>query len=368
MRFIHAGDINIGAKPDSDKRWGKERAEEFKDTLKKVVDKAKEIDCDLLLISGNLFCHQPVTKELYDINLLFSTIPATRVIITAGSSDRLRKNSSVLDFKWSSNVSFVLSESYDRINIPSLHTVVYAISLREGGSDISELVKEIKAEAKKDSGYTDILMFFNERHGDEAYERELTELIGAQSFSYTALGGAESFRELERGRIAYPGFLTAMDMHTTGEHGVIVGDISSATGKMIGLEFVKLADTCYIPISVEINERVKANELRERLEAEMDKRGRNNIYKLRVTGKRAPEEEPELEALRDRFKIVEISDETEPQYDFSKLFSEHPDDIIGFYISSVMKNGDEEKGSLERRAMHYAVDALLATERKRSQS
>ena len=365
MRFIHVSDINIGANPDSDKSWGKERAGDFKDTLKKVVDKAKEIDCDLLLISGNLFCHLPVTRELSEVNLLFSSIPATRVVIVAGSSDRLRKNSSVLSFKWSSNVSCVLGENFEKIKLPALHTTVYAASQTEEKRDIKALIREMSEEAGKEPEYINILLMYNEAYGDEDAEAEIRDIIAGSSFSYAALGGRHEHYELIRERCAYAGYLSPVGMSTPGEHGILVGDISLASKRMPGFDFIKMADIAYIPIRIEINAAVSSDELERTVAGEIEKRGEKNIYKLKITGKRNPDTVIDFKDLKKRYRIEETVDETEPEYDFSKLFAEHPDDIIGYYISSVMKD-DEDRGSLEKRAMYYAVDALLSTERKRS--
>ena len=90
MRFIHVSDVRLGLDPESEKSWGRERAKEIKETFRKVVDMASEEGCDLLLISGSLFCHQPVSAELAEVNRLFLSIPAVQVVIIAGRLDMLR--------------------------------------------------------------------------------------------------------------------------------------------------------------------------------------------------------------------------------------------------------------------------------------
>lgn len=42
---------------------------------------------------------------------------------------------------------------------------------------------------------------------------------------------------------------------------------------------------------------------------------------------RDPDISFDLDALKLRFRIADIIDETEPQYDFSALFAEHPSDM-----------------------------------------
>ena len=57
-------------------------------------------------------------------------------------------------------------------------------------------------------------------------------------------------------------------------------------------------------------------------------------------------------------QIIEIIDESEPQYDFSRLFAQHPSDMIGFYIRTLQK---EEMSTVEKKALYYGIDALLST-------
>lgn len=67
--------------------------------------------------------------------------------------------------------------------------------------------------------------------------------------------------------------------------------------------------------------------------------------------------------LSTRFKIMEIIDESEPQYDFSALFAEHPSDMIGFYIQALQK---PEMSQVEKKALYYGINALLRTTDERS--
>ena len=60
------------------------------------------------------------------------------------------------------------------------------------------------------------------------------------------------------------------------------------------------------------------------------KTGREHIYRFRLKGMRDPDIEFDLSSLSARFRIGEIIDESEPQYDFPALFAEHSSDMIGF--------------------------------------
>ena len=70
---------------------------------------------------------------------------------------------------------------------------------------------------------------------------------------------------------------------------------------------------------------------------------------------RDPDIEFDLEQLSDRYRIAEIIDDSEPQYDFSALFAEHSSDMIGFYIQALQK---EDMSPVEKKALYYGVNAL----------
>ncbi|MFR6590361.1 MAG: hypothetical protein ACLURV_09860 [Gallintestinimicrobium sp.] len=63
-------------------------------------------------------------------------------------------------------------------------------------------------------------------------------------------------------------------------------------------------------------------ELEDKISQEIEKRGRQNIYRF-ASAACVFETEFDLENLTSKFRIVEILDESEPQYDFSALFAEH---------------------------------------------
>ena len=78
---------------------------------------------------------------------------------------------------------------------------------------------------------------------------------------------------------------------------------------------------------------------------------------------RDPDIEFDLEQLSSRFRIAEILDDSEPQYDFSALFAEHSSDMIGFFIQDLQK---ENMSPVEKKALYYGVNALLRTTDERS--
>ena len=162
---------------------------------------------------------------------------------------------------------------------------------------------------------------------------------------------------------AYPGSLEPLDKTETGPHGMVVGEIQPASGQVISLEFVPVARTQYIPLVVHVTPATTNGELCDRITDAVKQRGPEHIYRFRIRGMRDPDITFDLEPLERRLQIVEAVDESEPQYDFCRLFAEHPSDMIGFYIQAFQK---DDPSPVEKKALYYGIDALLRTTDERS--
>lgn len=358
MRFMHIGSVRLGLDPESEKRFGRQRALELKETFQKAVDQAAEEGCDLLLISGSLFCHQPVTRELAEINRIFLAVPALSVVIIAGHDDPLHKNAPVRSFRWAPNVRYAAEEGPHRFYFPEFDTSVYAVSETDAETDgLSALLAACDARFSGEERAAVRFLMLPGLSAEEAEEKE----AALSGFSYVAVGGAER-KELSGTHICCAGALEPVSMSETGAHGGYIGDISTASGRMIGLEFRPLAAASYVPLLMNVTEETTAEDLRTALRREMELRGKNSIYRIRISGKRAPETEFAFSELEAEYRISEILDESVPQYDFQALFAEHPQDMIGFYISRLLREKDELSG-LSQKAMYYGIEALLKTAR-----
>ena len=359
MRFIHFSDLRLGYNAESGRRWEQERSQEISGTLKKIIKRAEETSCELILISGELFSHQPVTAELEEVNRLFLSVPGTEIVIVSGRSDRIRRNSPVRSFSWAPNVHFEISDGPVKYRFPRLGAVVYGMSMYEhSGKGTDELTDFIREDG-------DELLIKLATIWEPSREKA-KEAFSGMDISYAALGGVNSRLDVVPQRICYPGGAEPVSMSDGGPHGIIEGEISAASGRVIRLEFVPMASVTYMPLAVNINKCTTESELRELICAEIEKRGISNIYRLRLFGARNPDVSFELSAVTEKYRIAEIIDETEPQYDFGALYEEHPYDLLGYYISRLRKQ-KRELSELDKKAMYYGIDALLRTSGREEQ-
>ncbi len=356
MKFIHTADIHWGMSPDNDKPWSRARAQAIKDTFAQVISLAKKRDVDCLFIAGDLFHRQPLLRDLKELNYLFSTIPAVRVIIIAGNHDRIRANSAILSFTWCPNVTWLMSEELTSVCFEELNLEVHGFSYHT--AELTEpLLNQVKAPL---SSRIHVLL----AHGGDGTHLPIDKsLLSHAGFSYVALGHIHKPEIAADFSYAYPGSLEPLDKTETGQHGVLIGEIHPATRRVVSLEFVPMAQAQYIPLIVHVTPATTNAELTDRILEAVQKRGEQHIYRIRIRGKRDPDITFDPEILERRAQIIEIIDESEPQYDFSQLFAEHPSDMIGFYIRALQK---EDMSPVEKKALFYGIDALLCTKDERS--
>ena len=214
----------------------------------------------------------------------------------------------------------------------------------------------------KDNGRIQILL----AHGGDARHLPLDMARLAKApFSYIALGHIHKPQVLLDRRAAYCGSPEPLDKTETGPHGVFFGEINPVSRQVTALEFLPICQSQYISLAVSVTPKTTNGELAARISQEIQSRGLQHIYRFMIRGMRDPDITFDLNVLESRFRIVEIVDSSEPQYDFAQLFAEHPGDMIGFFIRALQK---ETMSPVEKKALYYGINALLKTTDERSPS
>ena len=347
MRFIHTSDVNLGCLPDPDHSWSRDRAEDLQNGFRRIVESLRGTHADCLLISGNLFHRQPLKRELADLNYLFASVPAAHVLIVSGPGDKIRPNSSLLSFSWASNVIW-FTEGSRQIYLDDIHTEVVGISQIEG-----ENVPSLSALPKREHKDAIRILLLNTENLSEFSADELK----AADFDYIALGGKRQHTEGPVQNSAFPGSPEPLSMEDSGAHGYLSGSIHPVSHSL-SLEFHENAVCSYIPLTVSVTKRTGNAELLRLVSEEIERRGPENIYRLRIRGHRNPDTLFQTEDLCRRYRIIEVQDESEPEYDFSQIYHEHPDDLLGYYIHT-LKRDEYSMSAVEKKALYYGIDALI---------
>ena len=348
MKFIHCSDFHLGAMPEAGRPWAEARANEIRETVRRIVSDCNANNIDLLLISGDLFHKQPLVRELRSLNELFETLNNTKVVFIAGSHDYLSPRSRYRDFKWCKNVTMLDGQERSEVYFYGLETTVYGFSYSS-----KEISAGLYRSAKpKNSPGIHIML----AHGSEStragadYDR-----LSEAGFDYVALGGSHSFKRFSD-NMFFAGTPEPLDRSETGEHGYILGEFThDGTGYQLSCSFVPVSARKYIDLHVRVSGDDNTSSIRNFITNEIIKNGAGNLYRIYLEGVRNAAVSFDKEAIMAKGMITEVVDETVLDYDYDKLVS--GDGMISGFINRI-RNVDKDE-SLKDRALFYGIDALL---------
>lgn len=340
----------MGAKPDAGREYSKNREREIWDSFEKVIDICGREKTELLLIAGDLFHRQPLLRELKEVDHLFRKIPGTQVVLSAGNHDYLKKDSYYRTFHWADHVHMILSEQITCIELPQIRTAVYGFSYT--GRE-NQMQPYAGADAMHRQPF-EILMVHG---GDEKHVPVRKEELRALGYDYTALGHIHKPQELYPDTMFYAGALEPIDKNDTGSHGFVKGEITS---NGVRAQFVPMASREYKHESIEVTGDMTGYAVKDKINAMMEEKGIQNIYKILLKGFRDADILFDLNQMDTHGNIVEIIDETHPAYELEKLKRQNKDNILGLLIEEW---GDADRDSLEYKALCEGIRALLETRR-----
>lgn len=345
MKFIHTGDIHLGASPDLGYPWNEKREKEIWDSFKQLIETTRQENIDLLLIVGDLFHRQPLVRELKEIDYLFSTIPNTQVVITAGNHDFIKPNSQYQKFVWSDNVHGLWESEWQEQYFSKIDTWVYGMSYHSReiqGRRVTE------ARHNGDAG-THILMLHG---GDESHNPFDKKGLLKSEFDYIALGHIHRPQIIAENKMAFCGALEPLDRNDIGEHGYIYGEVNE---RGIRTQFVPVAVRTYMPISIEVNAQTTQFELETKITEALNEKGSDNIFMITLEGFRNGEIFFSAKSIMEFGNIVRVIDETKLDYDVEKIYQKHKGSLIGDYI----EHFNDKTSDIDKKAFYYGLNALL---------
>ena len=351
MRFIHASDLHLGMIPDGQKSWGRERGNALLSSLDKIVELALKENVDALFLLGQSFHFSPLKEDVERIRQSLSRVPFCHVFFYSKPDLSYHFLNSAI---FPRNVH-ILKEEQERLYIEELNLEI--LSLQEK-ADRKRALANFTLEH---SGAIPVLLCNVSK--EEPFPQN-PEKLQALPFSYVALGGEADKQILLEDKVVFSGSPEALGKDNLGEHGVFLGNLDPLQKKIDALQFIRLADTQYISLHFHLDTGIGTEMLRNRLSDEIKKRGVQHIYRIKFSGKRDPETHIEEDLFPKNSRIIEFIDESIPEYDFYNLYREHSNDLIGFYIRSYLKKGNEDLSAREKDSLYYGISALLSGGKK----
>ena len=108
MKFLHMGDVHLGAEPENGTGLGQVRRAEIWETFREIIELCEREQIDSLLLAGDLFHGQPLLREVKEVDHLFRSLTHTRVVMIAGNHDCLLPSSHYYDVTFPEHVTFLM--------------------------------------------------------------------------------------------------------------------------------------------------------------------------------------------------------------------------------------------------------------------
>lgn len=310
INFLHAADLHLdspfaGLTPQQ----ASQQRQEQRRLLGMISSLCKEENCQLLLLSGDLFDGQRVYRQTLDaLRDTFSDCGA-KVFIAPGNHDYLSPTSPYLTEAWPENVHIFLSPEPKGILLKDLGCVVYGGAFT--APTMGPMLRNFRV-PQENKDYVNLMVL----HGDAAlsaspYNPITKEEIAQSGLDYLALGHIHQTASLSsegQTQYAWPGCPMGRGFDETGAKGVFLGQAEK--GK-ITCRFHPLKLRQYEHLTIEAG----CDPLQSILSA-LPEHTQSHIYRITLTGE---SEAVQLSALYDafseRFYALQLRDHTVPPLD-----------------------------------------------------
>lgn len=230
LKFIHCADIHLDApfRENRTDNYANTRRQDIKNAFLKILDKVKDTNSDFLLISGDLYEHQYITRKTMDWLYMILSQVKVPVIIIPGNHDPYIQNSWYRAWEWPDNVH-ILSPDKPHILLEEYGASLYGL----GFSAFREDKPDLSAVPEPTEGYFNILML----HGTldmeftgQAYKPVTTEELKALNYDYYALGHFHKTKVLDN--IINPGSPEPLGFDEQGSHGAFLIELMDTEGNV----------------------------------------------------------------------------------------------------------------------------------------
>ena len=348
MKFIHIGDLHLACEPEKGTPLGKIREKEIWESFGHVLNRCEEEKIDFLFLSGDIFHRAPLVRELKELNYMLGKLSYTKVIMIAGNHDYLGVNSNYLGFEWSPCVTFFYTDYVDSVYFEDCNTRIYGLSFfaRQWRESVLHGVKPLHG------GEISILV----AHGGEGDTLPMDKAELEQAgFDYVALGHIHQPQRVSE-HVVYAGSLEPLDKNETGEHGYYFGEITK--DRALSVEFVPAAKRRYRILNLSVTPELTNGQIADICREQVETLGEEDMYRIRLVGRRNADLQFNVELLSSVGIVIEVVDDTVPDFDFDALEKENTDNILGMFIRESKKiDRSEEEREL---VLEFGVEALLA--------
>lgn len=345
IKLLHAADFHLdSAFSELTAEKAVLRRREQRLALAELVELAR--DCDLMLLSGDLFDSASVYRDTIDaLGELFAAVQVP-IFIAPGNHDFVTGGSPYLTEAWGENVHIFTSPTIERVHLDKLGCDVY------GAGYVTAEQKPLLADFHvADPTAINLMVLHAALTQGSPYAPVLPEEIASSGLDYLALGHVHTacVRKLGQTTYAYPGCLMGRGFDECGQKGALTVTVDKAHCKA---EFLPVAGRKYEILTVEVGD-----EPLESIRSALPEGCENDCYRVILTGESERFDVQRLqEALSSSFFSLRIDDRTLPKRSLRAAVGE---DTLRGEILRNLKAQYDEASEAQRHKLAQAAALLL---------
>ncbi len=366
IKIMHTGDIHLDSPFSSlTSRQAEIRRNELRAAFTSMMTYAKMNNTDLILIAGDVFDAEYVTRETLSLMCREFEKYNNPIFISPGNHDPASENSIWMRDIFPSNVYVFKKDELEKVSLQSLPVDVYGFGFT---SREMENVP-IRSHFVDDKSRINLLVCHADMLGKNSRCCPLTsediDLFGAD---YTALGHIHNTSSIEighDGRWCYCGCLEGRSFDETGSKGACIVQINKVGEESdISIKRVRFSKRKYEKGELDITGAASNSDIDTKIEEYISshKYGNDTLLSLTLNGRIPPELIVDTEGFSSRsygLFMLKVSDNTLPQIDTESLSCDLS--IRGEIYRTLLprlESEDEHEREIANRALRYAFSAL----------
>lgn len=315
IKILHSGDWHLDAPLlFSDVQQRERLRQELAAIPQKIANLCKEKNCDMLLLSGDLFDGAYALDTLQQLKNALQQVHVP-VFITPGNHDFVGADSPWLTESFPENVHIFTHPVIESISIPHLDCRVYGAGFTS--MDCPSLLADFTLQ--QEETYAIGVLHGDPTQISSPYNPVTKEQVRQSGFDYLALGHIHKGDQFRAGKTlcAWPGCPMGHGYDETGEKGVLLVTIdSTATAEFIPLDTPRFYD---LEVPAQTG-----------LDTVLPPVGNDDFYRITLTGPSEPLDLAQLQNAYAHFPHLVLRDKTTPPLDI--WGSENDDTLEGMYF------------------------------------
>ncbi len=284
----------------------------------KIAQLCKKENCDLLLLSGDVFDGVCSAESVRALKLALEEA-AVPVFIAPGNHDFCSPTSPWLTEIWPENVHIFTHPVIESVSLPELDCRVYGAGFI--GMDCEALLEGFRAEGEE--RYHIAVLHGDPTQINSPYCPITQAQVTDSALDYLALGHIHKGGSFRAGSTlcAWPGCPMGRGFDELGEKGVILVSLEDSTSA----EFVPLDTPRFLDLTAEV-----LTDPADTLASVLPAAGNKNFYRITLTGECDELDTARLAAQFSRFPYLEIRNHTVPTTDLWSCIGD--DSLEGVYF------------------------------------